>query len=106
MVRRARGHFAGRLLAIMLIVIGAVVASYAYATWCSGQTLIYIALRKKKDDENLLERKDEREEEEEERQRQREEKEKKEPILKREEEEIGEEPGDSWCRGVRYQPCR
>ena len=83
--------WAGRLLAIMLIVIGGVVASYAYATWCSGQTLIYIALRKKKDEENLLERKDEREEEEEERQRQRE-REEKEKKEEKEEKEGAEEP--------------
>jgi hypothetical protein len=85
--------WAGRLLAVMLIVVIGFVGSYSFATWSSGQTLIYIALRKKKDDENLLERKDEREEEEEERQRQREreEREKKEQEKKEQEKEKKDE---------------
>lgn len=81
--------WAGRLLAIMIIALIGFVASYSFATWSSGQSLIYIALRKKKDDENLLERKDEREEEEEERERERKEQEKKE---KEDKDKPAEEP--------------
>jgi hypothetical protein len=47
--------WAGRILAVMLIVITGVLLSYAQATFASGTSLIYVILRQKKDDENMLE---------------------------------------------------
>jgi len=68
--------WSGRILAIMFLILVGFILSYALTTLASGQTLIYVALRKKKDDENLLEQKDREEQEEEDRQ-QREEEERK-----------------------------
>lgn len=51
-------HVASIILAVGLIGLIGVLASYFLATCQAGQTLIYLALRKKKDDENLLERRD------------------------------------------------
>ncbi len=41
------------------------ISGYFFATWFSGQTIIYLILRQRKDDENLLEREDEEDWEEE-----------------------------------------
>jgi len=51
-------HVASIILAVGLVALLGVLASYLLATCQAGQTLIYVALRKKKDDENLLERRD------------------------------------------------
>jgi len=51
-------HVASIILAVGLIGLIGILASYLLATCQAGQTLIYVALRKKKDDENLLERRD------------------------------------------------
>ncbi len=51
-------HVASIILAVGLIGLIGILASYLLATCQAGQTLIYLALRKKKDDENLLERRD------------------------------------------------
>ena len=80
--------WSGRILAVMLLFLVGFILSYALATCASGQTLIYVALRKMKDDENLLEQKDREEQEEEDRLRQEEEE------RKRKEEEEGKEEED------------
>jgi hypothetical protein len=72
------GQIASFLIAISLILIIFMVLSYGLSIISTGQTLIYIVLRKKKDDENLLERKTETEEEEERREMEEKEKEDKE----------------------------
>lgn len=51
--------WAGRLLALSLLLVVGFVLSYAFSAYSAGTTLIYVILRKKKDDENLLEREDE-----------------------------------------------
>ena len=51
-------HVASIILAVGLIGLIGILASYLLATCQAGQTLIYVALRKKKDDENILERRD------------------------------------------------
>jgi len=55
--------WAGRILAIMLLILAAVLLSYGMSTKASGLSLIYVILRKRKDDENLLEWEDETQEE-------------------------------------------
>jgi len=72
------GEISAFLIAISLILIIFMVLSYGLAIVSTGQTLVYIILRKKKDDENLLERKTEMEEEEERREMEEKEKEEKE----------------------------
>jgi hypothetical protein len=47
--------WAGRILAVMTILIGAMLMAYVQAAYASGTSLIYVILRKRKDDENLLE---------------------------------------------------
>lgn len=89
--------WAARLMTLMMLAVMGFVASYGFAVWSSGQTLIYLALRKKKDDENLLERKDEREEEEEERQREREREE-------REKKEKGTQPEETSAEAKTEEP--
>ena len=79
--------WSGRILAVMFLILVGFILSYALTTCASGQTLIYVALRKIKDDENLLEQKDREEQEEEDRQRQEEEERKR----KEEEEKVEEE---------------
>ena len=51
--------WAGRILAIMLILLAGVFISYVQSACASGSSLIYVILRKRKDDENLLEWEDE-----------------------------------------------
>ena len=51
--------WAGRILAVMLILLTGVLVSYLMAAHASGISLIYVILRKRKDDENLLEWEDE-----------------------------------------------
>jgi hypothetical protein len=51
-------HVASIILAVGLIGLIGILASYLLATCQAGQTLIYVTLRKKKDDENILERRD------------------------------------------------
>jgi hypothetical protein len=51
-------HVASIILAVGLIALIGILASYLLATCQAGQTLIYLAIRKKKDDEDLLERRD------------------------------------------------
>jgi hypothetical protein len=51
-------HVASIILAVGLIGLIGILASFLLATCQAGQTLIYVALRKKKDDENILERRD------------------------------------------------
>jgi hypothetical protein len=51
--------WAGRLLAVMLILLTGVITSYMMSAHASGTSLIYVILRKRKDDENLLEWEDE-----------------------------------------------
>jgi hypothetical protein len=46
--------WSGRILGVMLVVITAILISYAQAAYASGLSLIYVILRQKKDDENLL----------------------------------------------------
>ena len=53
--------WAGRLLAVSLLLVVGFVLSYTFSAYSAGTTLIYVILRKKKDDENLLEREDEEE---------------------------------------------
>ena len=53
------------IYAISLLIIGGWVISYALSTFTTGNTLLYLVLRKFKDDENLLEREDAEEEKEE-----------------------------------------
>jgi len=87
--------WSGRILAIMFLILVGFILSYALATFASGQTLIYVALRKMKDDENLLEQKDREEQEEEDRQRQEEEERKRKEEEKKEEEEKEEGEEDT-----------
>lgn len=47
----AAGHIFGGVLFLIIIA----VSSYFFATWFSGQTIIYLILRKRKDGEDLLE---------------------------------------------------
>ena len=47
--------WAGRILAVMTILIGTMLMAYVQAAYASGTSLIYVILRKRKDDENLLE---------------------------------------------------
>ncbi len=51
--------WAGRILAVMLIVVAGLFISYVHSAYASGTSLIYVILRKRKDDENLLEWEDE-----------------------------------------------
>ena len=51
--------WAGRILAVMLILLTGVLVSYLMAAHASGISLIYVILRKRKDDENMLEWEDE-----------------------------------------------
>jgi hypothetical protein len=51
--------WAGRILAVMLIIVLGLFISYVHSAYASGTSLIYVILRKKKDDENLLEWEDE-----------------------------------------------
>lgn len=53
--------WAGRLLAVSLLLIVGFVLSYTFSAYSTGITLIYLILRKKKDDEDLLEREEEEE---------------------------------------------
>ncbi|MBN2411342.1 hypothetical protein JXQ31_06585 [candidate division KSB1 bacterium] len=53
------------IYAISLLIIGGWVISYGLSTFTTGNTLLYLVLRKYKDDENLLEREDAEEENEE-----------------------------------------
>ncbi len=53
------------IYAISLLIIGGWVISYGLSTFTTGNTLLYLVLRKYKDDENLLEREDAEEEQEE-----------------------------------------
>ena len=50
--------WAGRLLALSLLLVVGFVLSYALSAHSAGTALIYLILRKKKDGENLLERED------------------------------------------------
>lgn len=51
--------WAGRILAVMLLLLMGVLLSYGMSAKASGFSLIYVILRKRKDDENLLEWEDE-----------------------------------------------
>jgi len=51
--------WAGRILAVMLLLLMGVLMSYGISAKASGFSLIYVILRKRKDDENLLEWEDE-----------------------------------------------
>ena len=92
------GEIASFLIGISLILIIFMVLSYGLSIISTGQTLIYIILRRKKDDENLLERKTETEEEEERREIEEKEKEDKEKQKEGEapksEEKQAEEKGE------------
>jgi hypothetical protein len=48
-------HFAGHLTGLILFLVMFTIAGYFLATWFSGQTIIYLILRKKKDGEDMLE---------------------------------------------------
>ncbi|MFQ6617982.1 MAG: hypothetical protein ACE5QV_04760 [Fidelibacterota bacterium] len=55
----------GYVVGVLLFLLVFAVISYGATICTSGQTIIYLILRKKKDDENLLEREEEKDEEEE-----------------------------------------
>ena len=57
---------AGGILGVMLILLTAILSSYALSAYASGISLIYVILRKRKDDENLLEWEDDESEQDEE----------------------------------------
>jgi len=70
------------IMSVFVLLIGAFVVSYPFATFNVGNTILFLILKKKKDDENLLERKDKEEETEDEQEAEKEEAELETPAVK------------------------